>query len=135
MSYCRWSSDNGYCDLYVYEDVHGGWTTHVATHRIPPGAPPDPIDLLFAGDVGGYLKRNEERSEWIKGINTIKIDHPEAGTSFNHDTPGECAENLKRLRAEGFVVPECAINSLMEEEAEREASAGDIEGQGGSSPV
>lgn len=29
MSYCRWSSDNFKCDVYVYADVSGGWTTHV----------------------------------------------------------------------------------------------------------
>lgn len=38
MSYCRWSSMNWMCDVYVYEDVGGGWTTHVAGQRraIPP---------------------------------------------------------------------------------------------------
>lgn len=39
MSYCRWSSDFGECDVYVYADVSGGWTTHVAgrrlKHRVP----------------------------------------------------------------------------------------------------
>lgn len=33
MSYCRWSSDHFECDAYVYEDVSGGWTTHVAGRR------------------------------------------------------------------------------------------------------
>lgn len=33
MSYCRWSSMNWRCDVYVYEDVAGGWTTHVAGNR------------------------------------------------------------------------------------------------------
>lgn len=38
MSYCRWSSMTGMCDVYVYEDVRGGWTTHVAARRraLPP---------------------------------------------------------------------------------------------------
>ena len=38
MSYCRWSSMNFMCDVYVYEDVSGGWTTHVASCRriVPP---------------------------------------------------------------------------------------------------
>lgn len=27
MAYCRWSTPD--CDVYVYEDVMGGWTTHV----------------------------------------------------------------------------------------------------------
>ena len=33
MSYCRWSSMNWRCDVYVYEDVSGGWTTMVASNR------------------------------------------------------------------------------------------------------
>lgn len=38
MSYCRFSSMNMMCDVYVYQDCHGGWTTHVASVRrvIPP---------------------------------------------------------------------------------------------------
>src|SRR5687767_6611694 len=33
MSYCRWSTDDFQCDLYCYEDVSGGFTTHVAGRR------------------------------------------------------------------------------------------------------
>ena len=33
MSYCRFSSDDWQCDVYVYADVAGGWTTHVAAVR------------------------------------------------------------------------------------------------------
>lgn len=29
MSYCRWSTDDGRSDVYVYHDIRGGWTTHV----------------------------------------------------------------------------------------------------------
>ena len=130
MSYCRWSSENGYCDVYVYEDVHGGWTTHVASNRIPPGAPPDPIECLIDGDLDGFQERMRVRREWSDKVETIRIDHPEAGSSFNHDTPGECAENLKRLKADGFMVPDYAIETLMKEEEEREGSSGNIEGQG-----
>lgn len=38
MSYCRWSSMNHMCDAYVYADMAGGWTVHVAKNRrvIPP---------------------------------------------------------------------------------------------------
>lgn len=33
MSYCRWSSMNWKCDVYVYADASGGWTTHVASRK------------------------------------------------------------------------------------------------------
>lgn len=45
MSYCRFSSDGFNCDVYVYEDCAGGWTTHVAANRGEKG----PIDLEYAG--------------------------------------------------------------------------------------
>jgi len=55
MSYCRWSSDHGECDVYVYADVAGGWTTHVAgrrlRHRVPDAIRamfPNPDDPDFA---------------------------------------------------------------------------------------
>ena len=33
MSYCRFSSDDYGCDAYVYEDVSGGFTIHLAGRR------------------------------------------------------------------------------------------------------
>ncbi len=30
MSYCRWSTDEFRCDLYIYANVNGYWTIHVA---------------------------------------------------------------------------------------------------------
>lgn len=53
MSYCRWSSMNWMCDVYVYEDVSGGWTTHVAGRRrvIPP------IPDIMSGNLSMSLHR------------------------------------------------------------------------------
>jgi hypothetical protein len=33
MSYCRWSSDEGKSDVYVWHDCSGGWRTWVAEVR------------------------------------------------------------------------------------------------------
>lgn len=53
MSYCRWSSMNWRCDVYTYEDVMGGWTTHVAGRRrvIPP------IPDILGGQVSMAMHR------------------------------------------------------------------------------
>lgn len=55
MSYCRFSSDNFMSDVYVYEDVSGGWTTHVAANckLIPPI--PDIIGGSFSMRVHKWL--------------------------------------------------------------------------------
>lgn len=45
MSYCRWGSDFGRCDVYVYEDVGGGWTTHVAGRRLKHEPPAELIAM------------------------------------------------------------------------------------------
>lgn len=44
MSYCRWSSDDYQCDVYVYAHAGGWWQTNVASRRhewdVP--LPPEP---------------------------------------------------------------------------------------------
>lgn len=126
MSYCRLSSDNGYCDAYVYESVHGGFETHLAGRRQPPGAPDKPSTAMWKAIMAGrsdlatdaYKAAQPIWDAWEEQNPLIEIDHPEAGESFNHETPGECADNLERLRSEGFVIPQYAIDMLRQEQSE-----------------
>lgn len=117
MSYCRWSNENGYCDAYVYESENG-WVTHIAALRPPPGAPPSPMEI-FTRPWGVwsyqiYRMRQAARDAWSEKNPSVPIDHPEAGASFTHASPLECAENLARLKREGFMVPQYAIDALLE---------------------
>jgi len=48
----------------------------------------------------------------------VELSLPSAGMSFNDATPGDCADRLEALRAEGFDVPQHAIDALREEHAE-----------------
>ncbi len=151
MSYCRWSSDWGECDVYVYEDVSGGWTTHVAgrraKHRVP-----DEIRAIVEGAspeewAEKYLEAREAEREWKKTFPhelwpTVKTDGSpgedfvawadseyldlqeigsEAGESYNDPTPGDCADRLEALRAKGFNLPQYAIDALREEDEQNEA--------------
>jgi hypothetical protein len=116
VAYCRWSDYNGYCDVYVYADVNGGYTTHVASARRPEGAPPDPVEKLKEGDVDGYNERFSKWLAWAEKTPLVGIDREEAGKTYNHPTPGECAKNLIRLRDCGFIVPQYAIDQLEEEQ-------------------
>ena len=121
---------NGYCDVYVYESSNGGWTTHVAQSRRPLGAPMDGMDFLNActpstsdeGDNHPALAMFTEASkihyDWLQQTPSNPIPHEDAGQCYNHDTPGECADNLERLAAAGFIVPLEAINALRIEQAE-----------------
>lgn len=130
MSFCRWSCLNGYSDVYVYEGRQG-YVTHVARKRRPPGAPRSGMDAFYevmAADGSGeemaeaYRSADAKRQEWDEAHPLAPIDHPEAGANFCHDDADECAANLERLRREGFVVPEWAIESLREEAAEKSLS-------------
>ncbi len=113
MSYCRWSSDNYACDVYVYEDVDGGWTTHVAKYSRKHTSPCPSLDFT---DVDTLSRTLTSQREWLDQSSLQLIDTPSAGKSFNDSTPGDCAARLENLREEGLVVPQYAIDALMEEE-------------------
>lgn len=136
MSYCRFSSNNFRCDVYVYEDVYGGWTTHVAAYRhaIPP------IPTIPTGWWTGlgeydentkrivYPNRFVQAAAWVmlrvymassrlhswsaRVIPRRKIGLPFDGMRFNDDSPSACADRLEELRAIGYKVPQCAIDAL-----------------------
>ena len=120
MSYCRWSSDRFQCDVYVYADCTGGWTTHVASSRSIEKSPVMPWRTLGVPILGRfrwwlYTKRNDRWSD-NRTFTSIGLEHD--GESFNDNTPGECAARLEELKAMGYNVPQYVINSLLEEEQE-----------------
>jgi hypothetical protein len=145
MSYCRWSSNHFECDVYVYEDVSGGWTTHVAGRRRK-NKLPDHIKAMYPNwseldAVDRYMSAKEAEGVWIKsqphtivvGKNSKGEDvpmyfladseyeplpEPEAGQSYSDASPGQCADRLELLRSKGFSVPQSAIDALREEQAE-----------------
>ena len=128
MSYCRWSSDDFACDVYVYESAHG-WEIHVAARRVVPVEPmPAPIsdDPSRPEWANEYLARHREVSRIIDASERHEIGLPHDGESYTDSTPGECADRLKSLRAIGYNVPQYAIDELR---AEATAAAPDREGE------
>lgn len=105
MSYCRWSSENWKSDVYVYEHCDGSWTTHIAGNRVVGEVPEEP-DIL-----------NSPLDEWVEAHKHVPITLPEAGTTIKDDSPSDCAETLRRLRAIGYHVPQYAIDELEAEAA------------------
>lgn len=104
------------CDVYVYEDVGGGWTVHVANNRRPLGSVPKvTADILV--DVDEFARQNQEQMASLDKIESKPIGLSRDGESFNVPTPGECADLLVSLRDEGYVVPDYAIDALREEQA------------------
>jgi hypothetical protein len=124
MSYCRWSSDDHRCDVYVYEDVAGGWQIYVAgrTRRLRDGTHfPPHVDMQE--DFDGWFNRHREVSDIINERNEgvlwdwEMLPESHAGASYNEPSPGECADRLEGIRAAGFNVPQYAIDALRAEQA------------------
>ena len=112
MSYCRWSTDindNKQSDLYVYEDVMGGYTIHVASRRRVIKTPIPQYD----GDniMDWHVKRNQ----WIKDNNTFEdINGPFDGESWHGISFAETLEVLKLLEQAGYNFPSDLIDNIIE---------------------
>lgn len=113
MSYCRWSDDDYQCDVYVYDDVMGGITTHVAGRRyVFAEALPPPLELT-PDNIPEWMERHEKIMQMTSAAVLEPIDLEGAGASFNHDTGVEAAAQLEELKELGFRVPQYAIDALM----------------------
>lgn len=145
MSYCSFSSMNWRCDVYVYEDTTGSWTTHVAGRRR--AVPPLPTFMdsrmtlsLYKwsgcrwvdGQAFVYGSKLKERTlaawfvfvAWwhrvvhmgsLRLIPTRRIGLPFDGETFTDPTPEDCADRLQWLSDLGYRVPPSAIEALRKE--------------------
>lgn len=120
MSYCRWSDNDHMCDVYVYEDVAGGWTTHVAGRRVIYKEALPEIVSFSAGQA--WWDRKDRVSEMFDKAERVDIGLPHDGESFSDDDPGECADRLESLREIGYLVPQYAIDALRAEQTESRAT-------------
>lgn len=117
MSYCRWSSDDYTCDVYVYES-DDGWTTHVAGVRVQwDERRPAPIKF-DPNNLQPWLDRHSQVMDLLDEMPRQVIGLPHDGDTFVDETPGECAERLTSLARLGYNVPESAIAALQEEATE-----------------
>lgn len=128
MSYCRWSCDDYQCDLYIYEDCYGGWTTHVAGRRHVFKEPlPAPLPgFANPGDaaaIDAWVKRHQTIMRMTEAADLVPIGLPHDGERFNSDTPGECADLVDHLRSLGYRCPEYVAAALREEQAEMDVPA------------
>ena len=115
MSYCRFSSDDFVCDVYVYEHCHGFWAIHVACNRVVP-CEPMPLSLTDENDVNAWCNRIKEVSRIVDASEREPIGLPEDGETFEEPSPGACADRLDSLKAMGYVVPQRAIDALRDEQ-------------------
>lgn len=121
MSYCRFSSDDYKCDVYVYESDYGFEVSVAGRMYVTPEPMPPDVSLPHGSPdfarawVNRAMRVREiiERSE----LRAIELEH--AGDHSVFETPGECAEYLSELAAIGYRVPHRAIRALRQDEADR----------------
>lgn len=115
MSYCRWSSDDFQCDVYVYESVGGGFVTNVAGMRVVFEEPlPQPVP--FDKDhLDAFLARHDQVLAMVDAATREPIGLPYDGEDFVDPDAGTCADRLEALRRIGYRVPDYAIEALREE--------------------
>lgn len=114
MSYCRFSSDNWRCDLYCYEDVGGGWTTHVASNRYA-GDIPEVPELPRDGPADEWIAAHRAQSDWIRTADRAPIDLPYAGARFNDPDLESFLARVRMLRDAGLNVPTWVDDAILEE--------------------
>lgn len=115
MSYCRFSSMNFACDLYVYTSA-AGFVVHVAANRIVGPVPPlswpkdesRPEDAKFIASI-------QEQMAYVSQAQRIAIDLPHAGETFTCADAGIALETLRRLRMIGYNFPEEVLTALQVE--------------------
>lgn len=122
MSYCRFSSNDFQCDVYVYEDVTGGFTTHVAANRLVYSDPLPPRVDFDESRIAEWIARQQQVSKMIEEAHRVHIGLPHDGESFNDSDAASCADRLEQLRALGYIVPQYAIDTLREESNEEGAA-------------
>lgn len=120
MSYCRWSTDDFQCDLYVWEDANGGWRIAVAARRTVFDEPlPPPVPSSSANIVEECIARHQL-------VGTLPYHHedldlPHAGETFEEPTASAAADRVAALRVLGYRCPDIVESLLREDAALEEA--------------
>lgn len=113
MSYCRFSTDDYQCDVYVYE-AEDGFTTHVAANRIIFTEQMPPY-VSLGDNVEAWHARHLVVMEAVSRAERKNIGLPHDGACFVDSTAEDCAARLDSLKAMGYNVPKNAIDALMSE--------------------
>lgn len=129
MSWCRWSTiceNNKTSDLYIYDDVYGGVTIHIASSHIINECDSPKLPQIEKDNVLEYHALWDKRWEWIlfDGIRE-DINLKYAGDTYTFDDRDTLVEFLEELRELGYNFPDYVIE--MAKEWEQEEIEGDIE--------
>ena len=121
MSYCRFSTDDFQCDLYIYECVTDQWMIHVAGRKVVYKEPlPEPVKLDAESESSwqAWFDRKKKVDEIRKRSELVAIGLPYDGQTIAVDSPGECADAVEMLLSLGYRAPTHIVDELRKEQVE-----------------
>ena len=83
MAYCRWSSMNWRCDIYCYQHVDGGYTTHVASNRVLGDIPAEPSWDLIQTNQEQWVIEHKAVMDFLETCKRERIGLLHDGETFN----------------------------------------------------
>jgi len=109
------------CAVYVYADVNGGYTCHVAGMKCV-GDTPIPKMPERYGDVSPeeFVLRHQQQQKWLESAKREPIGLPHDGQSFYCLDRDSMVDTLKMLKEEGYVMPDYLIEAIQGEDDEEE---------------
>jgi len=110
MSWCRFSTiceNNKSADIYLYEDVAGGVTVHLASKRRLNEELAPRMPNLSDVTPAEWIMANHKREDWL-GDNApfVEIYLPYAGKTHNFTKKEKLLKFLDKLKELGYNFPE-----------------------------
>lgn len=109
MAYCRWSSDNFSCDLYIYES-HDGISINVASRRMVGDVPE--IDWSSPENLHDSYR---QQMKFMEIAHHEPIGLPYDGQSFYGLSREDAIIFLEVLKEIGYNFPSSVIEDLKQE--------------------
>lgn len=116
MSYCRWSSLCGLCDVYAYES-EDGYQIHLSSKRIMGPQPYVPYQELVEGTAtpDEFLEAYKKYTEALHSSVHVDNNLPYGPISINCPDLLEFYYQMLELRLLGYLFPDAVIATILEE--------------------
>ncbi|WP_129141473.1 hypothetical protein [Modicisalibacter coralii] len=114
MSFCRFSSNDWRCDLYIYEGFDGVYMLHVAKNRVAGDVPRAKLTQESLKD-GSFAEAHAKQMEYVSRAERVPIGLSADGETFHIHDAEELLAKMRELKAEGYRVPCFAFESVAED--------------------
>ena len=115
MSYCRWSSNDFQCDLYVYHGCNGVFYINIAGYRTVYKSPLPERIAYSPENEKQFLERTKTMERLWEEADRVEIGLPFDGETFHEPDAESCANRVKQLISIGYRVPQGVVEALLED--------------------